>query len=388
MNIAFLLAAGKSRRFGGDKLFAFLEDKPVIWHSLKFLHDSQYVDAIFIAVHKGNKKKIEEFVQDEKFKKVKKIILGGKTRFKSIKNCLISVAPYRSTALLPTSYFIFHNAANPFATDDELRRCIKYLKGKTVGVGVGRPVSSTIKNAPGGRVQKTLPRKNLWEMETPQVVFAQKFLEAVKRSFASDFTDDLAVLEAAGMETRLILAAPRNRKITIREDLPTNYAVGIGEDSHGFEKKVKSQKLKARKDLILGGIKVKGMPALKADSNGDIILHALCNAIAGALGKGSLGIYATRMAKRGIKDSKKYLQVIQNAMERQHKSIHHCSIAIEAAQPKIDPLAPRIKKNLSKLLRIPGKNIGITATSGEKLTPFGRGEGIRCLAEVLVKEQV
>jgi 2-C-methyl-D-erythritol 2,4-cyclodiphosphate synthase len=91
------------------------------------------------------------------------------------------------------------------------------------------------------------------------------------------------------------------------------------------------------------------------------------------------------MAKQGIKNSEQYLRVIQNAMDRQHKSIRNCSLSIEAARPKIDPLASRIKKNLSRLLQIPTGNIGITTHSGEKLTPFGKGEAIRCQAIVLLQ---
>lgn len=380
MNIAFLLAAGKSRRFGRDKLFASFEGKPVIWHALKFLHDSPYVDSIIIAAHSGNKRKIAKLVQDENFSKVKKIILGGNTRFGSVKKCLAGVRFYN---LQPTTYFLIHNSANPRATQSELYQCINTLKRTSVsGVGVGRPISSTIKNAPGGKVRNTLQRENLWEMETPQVVRAKDFLEAVHQQTNGDFTDDLAVLEAAGMETRVVLASPENRKITIKEDLPVSYAVGIGEDSHGFKNENVKWKMKNRY-LALGGLKLPQFPALEAESDGDVILHALCNAMASAIGKGSLGTYATGMARQGIRDSKKYLQVIQRAMRRQHKNIRHCSISIEAAQPKIDPLSPRLKKSLSKILKIPEDRIGITATSGEKLTPFGRGKGIKCQAIIV-----
>lgn len=394
MNIGFLLAAGKSQRFGSDKNFILLEGRPIIWHSLKFLHDSPYVDSIVVAAHSGNKKKIAKLVQDEKFSKVKKIILGGKTRFESVKKCLTGVHSYN---LQHTSYLLIHNSANPHAAQSELYQCVNTLKrySGASGVGVGRPIFSTIKNAPGGKVRNTLQRENLWEMETPQVVRAKDFLEAVRLQGKRDFTDDLAVLEAARMETRVILASPRNRKITMKEDLPVSYIVGIGEDSHRFEitelrnygitNKSQISNARNKKNLILGGIAIKEMPRLEAESDGDVILHALCNAIASAIGKGSLGTYATRMAKQGIRDSKKYLQVIQHAMKRQHRSICHCSISIEASKPKIDPLAPRLKKSLSKILKISEDRIGITATSGEKLTPFGKGEAIRCQVAVLLQ---
>lgn len=388
MNVSFLLAAGQSKRFGSDKLFATLRGKPVIWHSLKFLHDTGLVGAIFIAVNSANKKKIEKLVRDENFSKVKKIVLGGKTRWVSVQKLLRVL---RDTP----KFLIIHNAANPLATEDELCRCISYIKGSVAGAAVGRQVSATIKNAPAGCVKYTLPREDLWEMETPQVVRGREFVKALKFAPKAHYTDDLSVFEAAGMKTAVTTAALQNRKITTEEDLKLArifcgdagaiVSVGIGEDSHRWKNSNFEFRNSKKMPLILGGIKIPKLPALEAESDGDVILHALCNAIAGALGEGSLGTYATRMAKKGIQDSKKYLQVIQNKMKRQHMGIYQCSISIEASRPKIDPLAPRIKKNLSQLLQIPIERIGITATSGEKLTPFGRGEAMRCQAIVLLQ---
>ena len=180
------------------------------------------------------------------------------------------------------------------------------------------------------------------------------------------------------------------------------FAVGIGEDSHKFKafpqsgtkshavagrqisKKSEIPNSKFNKNLILGGIKIKNFPALEANSDGDVILHALCNAISSAIGGGSLGTYATKMCARGIKDSKKYLAEVLKKAAAKNLCINQCAVSIEAAKPKIDPLVPKIKKSLSSLLKISPDKIGITATSGERLTPFGRGEGIRCQAVVLL----
>lgn len=389
MNVGILLAAGKSKRFGKDKLFAPLYGKPVIWHSLKFLEESPHVDEVIVAANASNKKKIEKLVREAHFKKVKKIILGGKTRFQSLRRILQITRSFWCPKLQTTSYFIIHNAANPHATQRELYQCIKTLKrggagvtrkiAKIAGVAVGRPAISTFKYIrPDRTVGQTLPRAALWEMETPQVVRALDFLEALGKAPKNfDYTDDLSVFEAVGKKTSVILASPRNRKITTTEDL-LDIAVGIGEDSHRWKNPKFEIRNSKKRPLILGGIKIPHLPALEADSDGDVVIHAICNALAGALGKGSLGTYATRMAKRGIKNSQKYLKVILCEMERCHKSIRNCSISVEAGRPKIDPFAPRIKKNLSRLLKIPVENIGITATSGKKLTPFGRGEAIKC----------
>lgn len=385
MNIGILLAAGKSKRFGSDKLFQQLYDKPVIFHALQFLNASPHVDEIIVAVNASNKKRIERLARYGYFKKIKKIVLGGKTRFESLKEALQTVNRPLQTA----DCFIIHNAANPHATQRELYQCIKTLKRtRASGVAVGRPIVSTIKQINQNlTVRHTLSRVSLWETETPQVVRAHEFLKALKNAPPKmNFTDDLSVLEAAGKKTSVVLASPRNRKITTPDDLPdVAVAVGIGEDSHSWKiPKPKFQTI-SKNCLVLGGVKIPQLPALEADSDGDVVLHALCNALASALGKGSLGTYATRMAKKGIKDSKKYLRVIQDEMARLEKDIRHCAISIEAARPKIDPLANRLKKNLSRLLQIPIERIGITATSGKELTPFGRGEAIRCVATVMLE---
>lgn len=402
MNIALLLAAGQSVRFGSDKLFALLKGKPVIVHSLRFFENSSRVDAVFVAASSQNKKNVEELVAQEGFKKVKKVIIGGMTRYQSVFRLLPHVV--NSGA----QYFVVHNAANPLLGDEELERCFAALKGEIKGAAVGRKIQSTVKNAPGGIVKRTVPRTGLWEMETPQVVITKDFLEACDRFPDGDFTDDLAVLEADGKQTVVVEVSYKNRKIATQDDLEilrffageqkTEFFTGIGEDSHAFAPSALRRAndepdviLSLSKDdfiapcFVLGGVKVPDLPALSADSDGDVILHALCNAVSSALGQGSLGTYATDMCKKGIKDSKEYLKIVLGEMERKHRRLTQCSISIEAAKPNIDALTPEIKKSLSGLLNISEEKIGITATSGEGLTPFGRGEAIKCQAVVVIK---
>lgn len=415
MNIALLLAAGQSVRFGSDKLFASLKGKPVIAHSLRFFENSSNTDAVFVAASSQNKKNIEELVAQEGFKKVKKVIVGGATRYQSVFRLLPHVV--NSGA----QYFVIHNAANPMLEEGDLARCFDAFKGAVKGVAVGRKIQSTVKNAPGGIVKNTVSRAGLWEAETPQVVCAKDFLEACDKFPDEDFTDDISVLEADEKQTAMVEASYKNRKITVPEDLELlrffageytevqsqtgvneEFFTGIGEDSHAFAPAAlrRASDVQCRAEschaelvkacplapcLVLGGVKVPDLPALAADSDGDVIIHALCNAISSAIGQGSLGTYATDMCKKGIKDSKEYLKIVLGEMARKHRRLIQCSISIEAAKPNIDALTPEIKKNLSGLLDIPEENIGITATSGEGLTPFGRGEAIKCQAVVVIK---
>ncbi len=381
MNIGILLAAGTSGRFKkGDKLFAQLLGKPVVFHALQLLEDSPKVDAIIIAANSHNRKKIAEIVRNEKFKKVKKIIIGGQTRFESIKKA----AQYSP----PAALFIVHNGANPLAGAAELRRCFAILRRHNIdGVAVGRSVHPTLKKIKGKyEIEGTMPRSSLWEMETPQVVKASVFLAAIKKlpKKKNDYTDDLAVLEEAGKKTAVAPASFRNRKITTTEDLQwlrvaaqehAQMLVGIGEDSHRFSEKKKN-------GLVLAGVKISNSPSLEAQSDGDVMIHALCNAISSALGRGSLGTFATALCRKGVRDSTKYLRAVLLTLKRNHRAIHNCSFSLEAARPTIDPWVPLFKEKLSKLLGVSPQHIGITATSGENLTPFGRGEGIKCQAAV------
>ncbi len=237
MNIGLLLAAGKSKRFKKDKLFENIYGKPIIYHSLKFLEDSRSVDEIFIAANPANKKKVEDLIRDGKFKKVKKIFLGGKTRFESVQKIIPHVLSARA------DFFVIHNAANPFATREELERCFAAFKKGISGVAVGRKIDSTIKKVKTStrlapiEVEKTIPRRNLWEVETPQVVRAKDFLHAYKKITAKkfDYTDDLSILEADGMKTVIVNANSQNRKITRPVDIPEEVAIGIGDVSHIFK---------------------------------------------------------------------------------------------------------------------------------------------------------
>lgn len=389
MNVAILLAAGESRRFGGDKLFCIFNNKPVICHSLEFLQKSPRIGAIFVAANRSNKNKIESLVSNYGFSKVKKIYLGGKSRYESSAKILPEIFEDFNP-----DYLIIHNAANPLAGEAELERSLRACKGNISGAAPGRKIFSTVKKARNldskTRIEiiNTPLREDLWETQTPQVVAARHFSEAVRKNGKKNaFTDDLSVLEAAGKKTCIVRAAPENIKLTTKRDLkilklfagdvPDGFRVGIGSDSHKFGRS-------GDKNLILGGVKIKGFPKLLADSDGDVLLHALCNAISSAISGGSFGNFATAMCKNGIKDSKRYLQAVLKKMRGNRFRLVNCSFSFEASIPKIDPLSKNIKKKLACLLKIPQERIGITATSGEGLTPFGRGEAVKCQAAVLL----
>jgi 2-C-methyl-D-erythritol 2,4-cyclodiphosphate synthase len=144
----------------------------------------------------------------------------------------------------------------------------------------------------------------------------------------------------------------------------------IGQDSHRFDPEDASKK------LILGGIVFDNAPPLAGNSDADVILHALTNAISGITGVNILGKISDDLClNQGITDSRVYLaKSLEYLGDWQ---LCHASFSIECLRPKISPHIPALKSNLSQLLNLTPADIGITATTGEGLTDFGRGEGIQ-----------
>lgn len=150
---------------------------------------------------------------------------------------------------------------------------------------------------------------------------------------------------------------------------------GLGQDSHAFESETS-------KALILGGVRIDHPHGLQGNSDADVILHSLTNAISSITGNNILGTKADKLCQKGITDSAEYLKLALNDL--QDWEINHVAISIECLVPKISPNIDAIKHNLASLLNTSVDNIGITATTGEGLTAFGRGEGIQVLTLITV----
>ena len=152
--------------------------------------------------------------------------------------------------------------------------------------------------------------------------------------------------------------------------------VGFGSDSHPFDEK-------GGKPLVLGGVRLEGERGLKANSDGDVILHAIFNALSQACGGESIGHYADPLNKKGVTDSREYLKIALKMVTDIGYRINNIGIMIEAKKPFIPiHLNSKIKESIARLADIGENNVGITYTSGEGLTSFGRGKGM--LAQAIV----
>lgn len=155
--------------------------------------------------------------------------------------------------------------------------------------------------------------------------------------------------------------------------------VGIGQDSHRFSK--------AKKALVLGGVKIADIGGFEGNSDGDVIMHSLCNALSSANGGNSLSTWSDAMCKAGISDSKKYVERIAGKVKEEGFKVENVSISIEAKIPHIDLKdSKKIRKAIAGILGISTKQVGVTFTSGEGLTPFGKGLGLQAITVVLLKK--
>ncbi len=150
----------------------------------------------------------------------------------------------------------------------------------------------------------------------------------------------------------------------------------IGQDSHRFEKEY-------GKPLILGGVVFPEERGLSANSDGDVVLHAITNAISGITCRNMLGAVADEMCRSGITNSAEYLREALKSLEGR---ISHLSVSIECMHPKISPMIPTMRESIAGLLDIQPQQVGITATSGEGLTDCGRGLGISVLCILTVED--
>lgn len=151
------------------------------------------------------------------------------------------------------------------------------------------------------------------------------------------------------------------------------FRIGIGQDSHSFED------AKSKKPLVLGGITISNETGLHGNSDCDVILHALFNALSSAVGKESIGVYSDPMClDQSINDSSEYLKVALKMVSEAGFKVNNISIAVEAQKPRFPKeLVQKIQEKVGQLCNIPANCVGITATSGEKLTAFGKGEAVQ-----------
>lgn len=354
MNTVILLAAGKSLRAGQSKLWAKVFGQPLWTFAYRTFLEHPLIGHIILVVPKGDEFRFLPFVDSEKTT----VIAGGETRMGSFKSGLATVDFADDDVIMD------HNAANPKVTAREISEVLESAK-KFGAASVSLPAVDAVHTTDGENYGQTLDREKLRLMQTPQAVRGD-ILRGIELAETSDLTS--ALLQKTTV--KIIEANPANRKITYAEDLESLSAqTFVGEDSHRFSNEGQ---------LILGGLSIPELPALDANSDGDVILHAIGRALAEACGQ-NFSELADPLSLSGVQDSRDYLLPFLEKVP-----LRHVSISLECTRPKIDPIVLALKASLGRILNLKTEQIHISAHSGEDLTAFGRGEGIRCLALIQI----
>ena len=370
-----------------DKMLLPAGGHPVIYYSIMAMNDHPEISSIVIVVNKYNKTQIEKICKLYRFKKVAHIVLGAGTRQKSFAKGF-GILNKKATK---DAVVVVHNGANPLPSFQEISEVIKQSHKHGACI-VGHKMTSTLKETKNKQIIKTHNRDNFFTAETPQAAKYELFKKAIANATKKKLntTDEAMLLEAIGQKVVHIPADENNFKLTTQSDyfklkailgdIPDDFRVGIGQDSHVFENN--------KKGLVLAGVKFPKDYKLRANSDGDVILHALFNGISQAIGDMSIGFYADDICKKGITDSKKYIEIILQKMKKQNFKVNSVGIMLEGSYPKIDPVVSKLKKSLAEILDIKTPRIGITATTGENATIFGEGLGLQCFAIVsLIKDK-
>ena len=298
---------------------------------------------------------------------------------------------------------LVHNGANPFVTSSEISEGIALAKKhKNIIFGYFSP--NSIKQVKSGKVAQFLDRAEIFETQTPQISDLETFSKAIEH-FNSQMhsipKDEAELLSLIDEDIFIYECSTRNQKITFAHDLhpylpsdqektkesfpaPTkqSYQIGLGEDSHRF-----SNTFDQQKPLSLGGIKLlKCKLSIEANSDGDLIFHALTNAILSSVGEKTLNEFSDKMCQEEITDSSEYLKKSLEIATKKFANfkIQNVIISLEAKIPKIAPHHDEIQNNIAKELEIDNTKVGLTYTSGESLSDFGKGKGIRCLVQILI----
>ena len=387
-NYAIITAAGIGKRMQSEvnKIFLLLDKEPVLARTIKLFNSINAIDKIIIVAREEDKGEISSLKDKYQLNKIEQVVLGGEKRQNSVYNGLISIDDAKADDIV-----VIHNGVNPFIDEKTIVDSIEAAKKYEAAV-VGFRSRDTVKEVDEkGFVTSTLDRGKLWQVQTPQTIRYGTAIRAFKKAFDEEFfgTDDTMLVERLGKKVKMIECPYENIKITLPNDLEfankllSNSRISFGMDSHRFVKEDDDEK---DKKLILGGIEAEGK-GFKANSDGDVILHALFNAISQGLGERSISCYADSMCENGIKNSEEYLKVMLKIMNERGYSINNVGIMLEGKIPKILPIEDKIKENLVKILDISEEDIGITATTGEELTAFGKGLGMQCFCVVSLNKK-
>jgi len=370
---AILVAAGTGSRFGTEtpKQFLPLRGEPVIRRAARALLEAGATlqpvgDEALIAAALAGLPHLPT-------------VAGGATRQESVRAGLLALQPHAPR------FVLIHDAARPLippGTVPALLAALSHYRGAIPAA----PVADTLKRVRDGVIQETVPRDGLFRAQTPQAFHFDTILAAHQSSLIGA-TDDAALLEALGHAVAIVAGSETNIKLTYKDDLVRLESamsaapvllprIGTGFDVHA---------LTEGRPMVLCGVTVPFAKGLAGHSDADVGIHALCDAIYGALAEGDIGRhFPPSDASWKNADSAAFLAHAATRIAARGGRLVNADVTLICERPKIAPHAQAMRERLAGILEVAVDCVSVKATTTEKLGFTGRGEGIAAQAAAIV----
>ena len=396
-----IVAAGRGNRAGGaanlpPKQFQKIGNSSILARTLTTFAQNADCDLVVTTIHQEDKtfwNEVQaELVQSLSAKELEKImdpVIGGSTRQESVYKGLDYIAKITPEKVL------IHDAVRPFIADETISKLVDEVSPDSPAVLVAVPVVDTLKKTDElGFVTGTIQRDGVWQAQTPQGFMFETIYKAhqeAQKINRNDFTDDTAICEWAGISVKIIEGERNNTKLTSKDDIQQahllceleKYAtladirIGSGFDVH---------QVGEGKSVTLGGIEIKHDKKLIGHSDADVVLHAITDAILGAIAEGDIGTHFPPEDQTWkATDSEIFLNKACEMVKKHRGVIAHIDVTIICEAPKIGPHRIQIAENIARICNLSISQVSIKATTTEKLGFIGRGEGIACMANSTIR---
>jgi len=381
---AVVVAAGRGTRTGLDypKQYKVMGGSPMVRESLRAFAEHPEVNFVLPVIHSEDGAR---FAAAAEGLQLGQPVSGGATRQGSVHAGLEAL-----TGEAPEIVLV-HDAARPFTSQALISRAIA-AAAKSGAAVPGVAVTDTVKLVDERNgVAATLNRAALRTVQTPQAFAYPALLDAHRRAAAArrdDFPDDAALVEWAGFKVTVFDGERGNMKMTTSEDFAridrdaqialADIRTGIGYDIHAFDS--------GGDHVWLGGVKIAHERKLSGHSDADVALHALTDAVLGALADGDIGVHFPPSDEkwRGA-SSDKFLKFAVDRVKTRGGIISHLDVAIVCEAPKISPRRDEMRARIAEIAGLSLDRVGVKATTNEKLGALGRAEGIAAYATATIR---
>ncbi|MGA2398254.1 MAG: 2-C-methyl-D-erythritol 4-phosphate cytidylyltransferase [Steroidobacteraceae bacterium] len=386
-------AAGRGERFEATagtsrlpKQYAPLAGTTVLECSLRPLLNEPRIERVVVVVAADDARWRERARGSDKVLTA----IGGATRQESVLAGLRALRDHAS----PEDWVLVHDAARPCLEAADLAALIAALEAGASGAVLAAPVVDTVKREREGTVIETVDRRGLWRALTPQA-FALGALERALEDAAHSnvaVTDEAQAMERKGVRPVLVQGSAFNIKVTRAADLAAAARILQSAESQAMSRRMRiGQGFDVHTfgngdHVVLGGVRIAHDRGVIAHSDGDVVIHALCDALLGAIGMGDIGRHFpdTDPRYRGA-DSRLFLRTVAALVREAGFGLVNADLTVLAEAPRIAAHRGAMAANLAADLDVAPELINIKATTTERMGFVGRGEGLAAQAAVLLE---